>query len=184
MKKSFIFSVIMVFLICMVGCSPKPTNINTTGEKTSRMNATDPTGPTADSRVTLWVPVLLKDILGSDLKDVNAITIIKYENNVKMTTVSVSDEKKIAEITNAILAFSVIHTKEKLPESSVVYEIYFSPTTYPQGFLSITSLANKNEFAVAGSFISYNNLVQTQVLMQNNSKISFGDMQKILEDSF
>lgn len=184
MKKGFIFSVLMVFLLCMVGCSPDSTNTTTDNATTSQISGADPTGPAADSRVTLDVPVLLKDILGFDFKDVDAMTITKYENNVKLATVSVNDEKIVAEIANMILEFSVVHTKGKPAEAPVVYEIYFSPTTYPQGFLSIKSIANIDEFAVEGSFISYNNLTQTQMLVQHNPKISFGDIQKILEESF
>lgn len=183
MKKGFNFLVLMVLMVCMVACSQNAESTNTDNSTTLKSTGIDPTGPANESRETIDVPILLEYILGFDLKDVKAMTVEKYENNSKTAVGTINDEEKIAELTNAISAFSIIHTTKKPPEKTVVYELGFSLTTGGQELLSITSMGSNNEFAVGGAFVDQNNLSPLELIIQNNPEISFDDIQEILEDS-
>jgi len=173
---------IIVVVIMSTGCSRESINhTNPVNDKTSESAISASTGPNNDHWKTLVEPVSLKDILDFDMEDIQSITIIKYADNVKTGTVSVSDEKKISEVAATLFDLSVIHTNEKSPGNNLVYEIYFNQTSGSHKFLSITSMTNEKEFAVGGSFVAYNNLNPFQLVIQTNNEISFVDIQKILE---
>jgi hypothetical protein len=179
--KHYFFIILMLLIVCMSGCSQDLENTKTDSGTTLKSTGTDPTGPTYDRWETLDTPVLLKDILGFDLKDVTAITVEKYEDSTKTALKNINDVEKISKIANMLSEFSIIHTTEKLPESPLVYELSFSRTTGAQEFMSITSMGNKGEFVVGGSFVGYNNLSPLELLVQNNAKISFDNIQELLE---
>ena len=182
-QKTFFFLIIIIIVIVMMtACSRESINhTNPVNDKTSESAVTASTSPNEDNWMTLVEPVSLKDILDFNMEDIQSLTIIKYQNNMKTGTVSVSDKKRISEVAATLFDLSVIHTKEKSPGNNIVYEIYFNQTTSSQKFLSITSMTSEKDFAVGGSFVDYNNLNPLQLLIQTNSQISFNDIQIMLE---
>ena len=158
------------------GCSQKAADLSAS---LTEVTSTVPTGPDEVFEVRLGSSELLKDLLDFKWQDVPSMTLIKYQDNIKVSTVTIHDQEKLASIEDLFNKTSVIHAssdKTAVPDENIVYEIYLNTQLSEDGsskFLSIGPLYEDQTFTIGGTFIKAQSLDPRIRLIQTNQFVTF-----------
>lgn len=153
----------------------------------TEISSTVPTGPDEIFEIKLGSSELLKDLIDFKWEDISSVTLIKYQDNIKVSTNRVQDQEKLTSIEDLFNKTSVIHAssdKTAVPDENIVYEIYLDTQMSEDGsgkFLSIGPLYDDQNFTIGGSFIKAQSLTPRFRLLQTNQFVTFADVKNILD---
>ena len=142
-------------------------------------------GPDEVFEVKLMSSELLKDLLDFKWQVISSVTLIKYQDSTKVSTVTIHDQEKLTSIEDLFNKTSVIHEasdKISVPDENIVYEIYLNSQLSEDGlniFLSIGPLYEDQTFAIGGTFIKTESLDPRIRLMQTNQFVTFAEVKDV-----
>lgn len=178
-------SVLAGTLFMSAGCSREVSNPSAS---LTEITSTIPTGPDEVFEAKLGSSELLKDLFDFKWEDIRSVTLIKYQNSIKVSTVRIQDQEKLTSMEDLFNKISVIHAssdKTAVPDENIVYEIYLDTQLSEDGsgiFLSIGPSFEDQNFAIGGSFIKAQNLTPLFPLLQTNQFVIFADVKKIFDE--
>jgi len=153
----------------------------------TEVTSTIPTGPDEVNEIKLGSSELLKNLLDFKWQDISSVTLIKYQDNIKVSTVTIQDQEKLTSIKDLFNKISVIHAssdKTAVPDENIVYEIYLDTQLSEDGsgkFLSIGPSFEDQNFAIGGSFIKAQSLTPLFPLLQTNQFVTFAEVKNIFD---
>lgn len=184
LRKIVVLSLLAGTLFVPAGCSREGTD-QPTGSTT--VTGTIPTGPDQENVLKLESSELLSELLDFNWQDIRSVTLIKYRDGTKVSTVRIEDQDQLQSMEDLISKMSVIHASSDetaVPDENVVYEVYLDAQTSDDGsrkFLSIGPTYEDQNFAVGGTFIKAQSLTPIIPLLQTNSCVTFGDVQNLFD---
>ena len=153
----------------------------------TEVTSTIQTGLDEDFGMKLGSSELLKNLLDFKWQDISSVTLIKYQDNIKVSTNRVQDQEKLTSIEDLFNKISVIHAssdKTAVPDENIVYEIYLDTQLSEDGsgkFLSIGPSFEDQNFAIGGSFIKAQSLTPLFPLLQTNQFVTFAEIKNIFD---
>ena len=177
-------SVLAGTLFVSAGCSREVTDQSTS---LTEVTSTIPTGPDEVFEIKLGSSELLKNLLDFKWQDISSVTLIKYQDNIKVSTNRVQDQEKLTSIEYLFNKISVIHAssdKTTVPDENIINEIYLDTQLSEDGsgkFLSIGPSFEDQNFAIGGSFIKAQSLSPLFPLFQTNQFVTFADVKNIFD---
>ena len=176
----FVLSVLLGTISVSAGCSQGAANPPT---DSADRTGTVPTGPDRVNELKLASSELLTELLDFKWEDVRSVTLIKYQDATRVSTVRIEDSEKLQSIGDLCDKMSVIHAisaETAVPEENIVYEIYLDAQVYEDGsevFLSIGPSFEDQNFSIGGSFIKAQSLNPRIPLLQTNTFVPFADVE-------